>query len=111
MLLSALKQALKNLLDPKSAVPAEQEVAVSTFTLMKTDAGLCRRLHMGEELSMRIDNRGTLVVTQCGRSVGGVPEAECPQMTNLLNQGARLSCRVVKLGTEGLVRVRVSIVV
>ncbi len=106
----ALKQVIKSLLEPKPAVPAGQEVAVATFTLEETDAGDCRRMHMGEELVLLFDGQDTPVVGRGDRIVGSVPEAERPHMTKLLTQGARLNCRVVKLGAGALVRVRVSIV-
>jgi len=109
-MLGALKERLRSLLAPEENGPAGREVAVAAFALVETDAALCRKLFMGEELAMGCDAHGAPAVLRRAKTVGKVPEADCGHMARLLDQGASLSCRVVKLGQDGVVRVRVSIV-
>lgn len=106
----ALKDACIRLLAPRSGGPTGQEVAVTSFALAQADAAVCRKLCMGEELTLLRSGDGLPAVMRRGKTVGSVPDDEGPHMARLLAQGARLSCRVVKLGQDGVVRVRVSIV-
>ena len=87
----------------------EGEVAVATFGLVDVNWNLGGKLAVGSELLLGSPEGRVAVMNREG-PVGYVPEREAVHVGKLMEQGARLGCRVVFVDpNQTLVRVRVSI--
>ena len=85
------------------------EVSVTTCGLEEIDGTLLRKLAVGTELTLYVLG-GRVGATGKDHPAGFLSEREGGHVARLLEQGARLSCRVVHVGQENpLVRVRISI--
>jgi len=85
------------------------EVSVTTCNLEGVDAALLLKLAVGTELTLRkVDGR--VEALHKNRPAGFLSGQEGGHVARLLEQGARLNCRVVRVGPDDpLVRVRISI--
>jgi hypothetical protein len=103
----------EKLRDLFGAGPAAQgcggEVSVTTCSLEELDAVLLRKLAVGTELTLR-DMSGRVEAMRKDRPAGFLSGQEGGHVARLLEQGARLNCRVVHIDPgDQLVRVRIAI--
>lgn len=87
------------------------EVSVTTCGLVELDGALLGKLGVGTELTLHALG-GRVAAMRKDRPAGFLSGQEGCHVARLLEQGARLSCRVVHVGPASpLVRVRISILV
>ncbi len=98
--------------------PPGAEVSMGVFALAELDPRLCARLGAGAELDLECQGEdreeslgGRRVAVRHARGVVGfLPQEQAAHVARLLEQGARLGCRVVLAqGGQDVVRVRISI--